>query len=55
LTQATKERQRFVAFIGSLQTINAEQEAYEEIRELHEKMVRLLHEDQAQAATTGLR
>jgi len=68
LHQATKAKQGFLVLIGSLQTITAEdrkefleqieaeQEAYEAIQELHDKILRLLREKpQAKAATTDLR
>ena len=66
--QAAKEKQGSLTLIGSLQTITsenrkeflerleAEQEAYEAIRELHDKIRDLLREEpQAKAATTNLR
>jgi hypothetical protein len=62
--QATNDEQGCLALIGSLQTITsgdrqelmeqieAEQEAYEEIKDLHDKILRLLREKpQAKAAT----
>jgi hypothetical protein len=66
--QASEEKEGFLALIGTLQTITAEdrkefleqleaeQEAYEEIKELHDKIRDLLREKpQAKAATTDLR
>ena len=66
--QATKDEQGSVALIGSLQTITsedreelmeqieAEQEAYEEIKDLHDKIIGLLREKSlAKAATNDLR
>jgi putative NADPH-quinone reductase len=66
--QATKEKQESLGFIGSQLTITLEnrkafldqlkiaQEAYDEIQELHEKIVHLLREEnQAKAARTDLR
>jgi hypothetical protein len=66
--QATKDEQGSLALIGSLQTITAEdreeliqqieaeQEAYEAIKDLHDKILRLLRaKPQAKAATTNLR
>ncbi len=66
--QATKDEQGSLALIGSLQTITtedrkefqeqvgAEQEAYEAIKDLHDKILRLLREElQAKAATNDLR
>jgi hypothetical protein len=66
--QAAKDKQGSLTLIGSLQTITsenrkefqeqieAEQEAYEEIKDLHDKILRLLREKpQAEAATTDLR
>lgn len=66
--QTTKARQESIALIGSLQTITAEdrdafleqieaeQEAYEEIKDLHDKILRLLRDKpQAKAATNDLR
>jgi hypothetical protein len=66
--RATKDKQGFLALIGSLQTITsedreelmeqveAEQEAYEAIKELHDKIIGLLREKpQAKAATNDLR
>jgi hypothetical protein len=63
-SQATQARQESIALIGSLQTITAEdrkdfqdqieaeQEAYEEIKELHDKIIVLLREKpQAKSAT----
>ena len=68
LQQATNDEQGCLALIGSLQTITAEdreelmehieaeQEAYEAIRDLHEKIIGLLREKpRAKAATTNLR
>jgi hypothetical protein len=62
--QATEDEQGSLALIGSLQTITsedredlmeqieAEQEAYEEIKDLHDKILRLLREKpQAKYAT----
>jgi hypothetical protein len=62
--QATEEKQGLLVLFGSLQTlteedrkefqeqIEAEQEAYEAIKELHDKIIRLLCEKpQAKAAT----
>ena len=62
--QATEGKQESLALIGSLQTITsesrkefleqieAEQEAYEAIKELHDKIIRLLREEnQAKGAT----
>jgi putative NADPH-quinone reductase len=64
--QAIKARQESLAFIGSLLTITpedrdafleqieAEQAAYDVIKELHDQIVRLLHENnQAKAATAN--
>ena len=66
--KATHETQGFLVFIGSLKTITsedrqafleqieAEQEAYESIKALHDKVLHLLREEnQAKAATTNLR
>jgi hypothetical protein len=66
--QAIHETQGFVVFIGSLKTITsedrqalleqieAEQEAYDVIRGLQDKVLHLLREEnQAKAATTNLR
>jgi hypothetical protein len=66
--RATEDEQGSLALIGSLQTITsedreelmeqleAEQEAYEEIKDLHDKILRLLREKpQAKAATMNLR
>jgi putative NADPH-quinone reductase len=66
--QAAKEKQGSLALIGSLQTITsenrkefqeqleAEQEAYEAIKDLHDKIIGLLREkDQAKGATTDMR
>ena len=66
--RATEEKQGLLVLFGTLQTITAddrkdfqeqieaEQEAYEEIRELHDKILRLLREKpQAKAATNDLR
>jgi len=68
LNQVIQEKQGSLAFIGSQLTITLEdrkafldqlkieQEAYEAIQELHEKIVELLREEyQAKTATTGLR
>ena len=65
--QAAKEKQGSLTLIGSLQTITsenrkafleqieAEQEAYEAIKELHEKILRLLRENnQAKAKTNHM-
>jgi hypothetical protein len=61
--QATTGKQGSLSLIGSLQTITsedrqefleqieAEQEAYEAIKELHDKIVGLLGDTQAKAAT----
>jgi hypothetical protein len=55
--QATQEKEGLLAFIGTLETITSEdrqefqeqieteQEAYEAIKELHDKVIRLLRED----------
>ena len=63
--QATKETQGCIALIGSLQTIppedwdsfleqiEAEEGAYDAIRELHDKMLQLLRGNQATAATNS--
>jgi hypothetical protein len=66
--QATEEKQGLLVLFGSLQTITAddrkeflvqieaEQDAYEAIKELHDKIVRLLREKpRAKAAATDLR
>jgi hypothetical protein len=66
--QATQEKEGLFAFIGTLETITAEdreelmqqieveQEAYEAIKDLHDKILRLLREKpQAKAATTHVR
>lgn len=66
--QATEAKQGSLTLIGSLQTITsenrkafleqieAEQEAYEAIKALHEKIIRLLaEENQAKGATTHVR
>jgi hypothetical protein len=66
--QANEEKQGLLVLFGSLQTITeedrkefqnqieAEQEAYEAIKDLHDKILRLLHEKpRAKAATTNLR
>ena len=66
--QATKEKEQSLALIGSLQTITAEnrkefqdqieaeQDVYDEIKELHDKIIALLREKpQAKAATNDLR
>jgi hypothetical protein len=66
--QATKGKQGSLVFIGSQLTITledrkvfldqlrTEQEAYDVIQELHEKIIHLLREEnQAKAATTDLR
>jgi hypothetical protein len=66
--QATEEKQGLLVLIGTLQTITAEdrkeflsqieaeQDAYEAIKDLHDKIIRLLHEKpRAKAATTNLR
>ena len=66
--QATEEKQGLLVLFGTLQTITAEdrkefqeqieaeQDAYEAIKELHDKILRLLHEKpRAKAATTDLR
>ena len=65
--QATEEKQGLLVLFGTLQTITeedrrefqkqieAEQEAYEAIKDLHDKILRLLREKpQAKAATTDL-
>jgi hypothetical protein len=66
--QASDEKQGLLVLFGTLQTITeedrkefqeqieAEQEAYEDIKALHDKILRLLHEKpRAKAATTNLR
>jgi hypothetical protein len=66
--QATREKHGSLGLIGSLQTItledreelieqiDAEQEAYEAIKELHDKIIQLLRDKpQARAATTNHR
>jgi hypothetical protein len=66
--QATEEKQGLLVLFGTLQTITAEdrkeflsqieaeQEAYEAIKDLHDKILRLLQEKpRAKAATTDLR
>jgi hypothetical protein len=66
--QATEEKQGLLVLFGTLQTITAEdrkelleqieaeQETYEEIKDLHDKILRLLREKpQAKAATNDLR
>jgi hypothetical protein len=66
--QANEEKQGLLVLFGTLQTITeedrkeflsqieAEQEAYEAIKDLHDKILRLLREKpQAKAATTNLR
>jgi hypothetical protein len=66
--QATTRKQGSLSLIGSLQTITsedreefleqieAEQEAYEAIKDLHDKILRLLHQKpRAKAATTDVR
>jgi hypothetical protein len=66
--QANEEKQGLLVLFGTLQTITAEdrkefqeqieaeQEAYEAIKELHDKILRLLHEKpRAKAATTNMR
>jgi hypothetical protein len=66
--QATEEKQGLLVLFGTLQTITeqdrkefqnqieAEQDAYEAIKDLHDKILRLLHEKpRARAATTNLR
>jgi hypothetical protein len=66
--QANEEKQGLLVLFGTLQTITeedrkefqeqieAEQEAYEDIKALHDKILRLLHEKpRAKAATTNLR
>jgi hypothetical protein len=66
--QANEEKQGLLVLFGTLQTITAEdrkefqkqieaeQEAYEAIKDLHDKILRLLHEKHsARAATTNLR
>jgi hypothetical protein len=66
--QASEEKQGLLVLFGTLQTITAEdrkefqeqieaeQEAYEEIKELHDKILRLLREKpRAKAATTDAR
>lgn len=63
--QATHEKQGFLVFIGNLKTITledrkaflelieAEQDAYETLKDLHDKILHLLRENnQAHAATT---
>ena len=65
--QANEEKQGLLVLFGTLQTITAEdrkefqeqieaeQEAYEAIKDLHDKILRLLREKpQAKAATTDL-
>ena len=65
---ATEEKQGLLVLIGTLQTITAEdrkefqeqieaeQEAYESIKDLHDKILRLLREKpQAKAAATNRR
>jgi hypothetical protein len=65
--QAAEEKQGLLVLFGTLQTITAEdrkefqeqieaeQEAYEAIEDLHDKILRLLREKtQAKAATTDL-
>jgi hypothetical protein len=66
--QASEEKNGLLVLFGTLQTITAddrnefqeqieaEQEAYEVIKELHDKILRLLREKpQAKAATSDLR
>jgi hypothetical protein len=66
--RATEKKQGLLVLFGTLQIITAEdrkdfqeqieaeQEAYEEIKDLHDKILRLLREKpQAKAATTNLR
>jgi len=66
--QATEEKQGLLVLFGTLQTITeedrkefqkqieAEQEAYEAIKDLHDKILRLLRQKpQAKAATMNLR
>jgi hypothetical protein len=66
--QANEEKQWLLVLFGTLQTITeedriefleqieAEQEAYEVIKDLHDKIIRLLREKpRAKAATTNLR
>jgi hypothetical protein len=66
--QVNEEKQGLLVLFGTLQTITAddrkefveqieaEQEAYEAIKDLHDKILRLLHEKpRAKAATTNLR
>jgi NAD(P)H-hydrate repair Nnr-like enzyme with NAD(P)H-hydrate dehydratase domain len=66
--QAAEEKQGLLVLFGTLQTITAEdrkefqeqieaeQEAYESIKDLQDKMLCLLHENpQAKAATTNRR
>jgi hypothetical protein len=66
--RATEEKQGLLVLFGTLQTITAEdrkdfqeqieteQEAYEAIKDLHDKILRLLREKpQAKAATTDAR
>jgi hypothetical protein len=66
--QATEKKQGFLVLFGALQAITAEdrkefqeqieaeQEAYEAIKDLHEKIIGLLREKpRAKAATTNLR
>jgi hypothetical protein len=66
--RATEEKQGLLVLFGTLQIITAEdrkefqeqieaeQEAYEAIKDLHDKILRLLRErPQAKAATTNLR
>jgi hypothetical protein len=65
--QANEEKQGLLVLFGTLQTITdedrkeflsqieAEQEAYEVIKDLHDKILRLLHEKpRTKAATTNL-
>jgi hypothetical protein len=66
--RATEEKEGLLVLFGTLQTITpedrkgfqeqieAEQEAYEAIRDLHDKILRMLREKpQAKAATNDLR
>ena len=66
--RATEEKEGLLVLFGTLQTITAEdrkeflsqieaeQDAYEAIKDLHEKILRLLREKpQAKAATSDLR
>ena len=66
--QATEKKQGFLVLFGALQAITAEdrkefqeqieaeQEAYEAMKDLHDKILRLLREKpQAKAATSDLR